>query len=145
MLSPDPVIIRCLPWKVLVMIRRPLGAPRTLGFFLQCNGDSELPTWYCHARASLTAVAQRPGSESLTKTIDHTFCAKENDWGFTSFIPWTELMDPKRGFILPPLADAEEEEEEDVTASHDNEKNKKKITSAAGNVRRCFFVLSKFK
>nr|VZI41838.1 unnamed protein product [Spirometra erinaceieuropaei] len=111
LLSPTPTIIRCLPWRILFLLRNnpnPIATPtgsgsnKSLGFFLQCNGDSNSPSWHCHARAKLTIVAQKPGVENLTKHIDHTFFFKENDWGFSCFINWSDLMDPSRGLVLPP-------------------------------------------
>ena len=30
----------------------------------------------------------------------HQFNARESDWGFTSFMPLSELYDPSRGFIM---------------------------------------------
>ncbi|VDL57122.1 unnamed protein product [Hymenolepis diminuta] len=93
-------IIRCLPWRVLVIFRICGEESRTVGFFLQCNAESESITWSCHARADLTIVSQKPGGESVTKIIDHIFSHKENDWGFSNFINWTDFTDPERGFVL---------------------------------------------
>lgn len=31
--------------------------------------------------------------------IQHLFYSKENDWGFSHFMGWNEVMDPERGFI----------------------------------------------
>ncbi|VEL28792.1 unnamed protein product [Protopolystoma xenopodis] len=116
-MSPTSLIVRCLPWRILCMLRitgshgisnqpvLPLGSQsvnnRVMGFFLQCNADSSSPSWHCHARARLTLVAQKVGCESLTKPIEHTFFFKENDWGFSCFLPWSEVTNPKRGFIIP--------------------------------------------
>ncbi|VDN96465.1 unnamed protein product [Rodentolepis nana] len=99
LVSPHAVIIRCLPWRVLVIFRVCDEESRTVGFFLQCNAESESINWSCHARADLTIVSQKPGFESVTKTIDHTFSHKENDWGFSNFISWTEFTDPERGLL----------------------------------------------
>nr|GFB26249.1 ubiquitin carboxyl-terminal hydrolase 12-like isoform X1 [Tanacetum cinerariifolium] len=30
----------------------------------------------------------------------HQFNARESDWGFTSFMPLSELYDPSRGYLL---------------------------------------------
>lgn len=30
----------------------------------------------------------------------HQFSARESDWGFTSFMPLSELYDPSRGYLL---------------------------------------------
>jgi len=39
---------------------------------------------------------------SLCKTADtqHQFNARESDWGFTSFMPLSELYDPSRGYLV---------------------------------------------
>nr|CDS27258.1 ubiquitin carboxyl terminal hydrolase 7 [Hymenolepis microstoma] len=99
LVSSNAAIIRCLPWRVLVIFRFCDEESRTVGFFLQCNAESESISWSCHARADLTIVSQKPGGESVTKTIDHTFSHKENDWGFSNFINWTDFTDPERGLV----------------------------------------------
>ncbi|PAA90249.1 hypothetical protein BOX15_Mlig023590g1, partial [Macrostomum lignano] len=103
----DPVWLRGLPWKILAMPRsvqppqqqQSGDKQRTLGFFLQCNGENTNQHWLCAARAELTLVAQREGCENFSKRIMHTFHAKENDWGFATFVTWAEFVNPERGFI----------------------------------------------
>lgn len=31
--------------------------------------------------------------------IQHLFYSKENDWGFSHFMTWQDVLDPDRGFI----------------------------------------------
>ena len=31
--------------------------------------------------------------------ITHVFFAKENDWGYSSFLSWADLTDPSKGYI----------------------------------------------
>ena len=109
-LSP-PIILRGLPWKILVMPRinnnnnnltGDLKTVKTMGFFLQCNAECDSPHWFCVARADLRIKAQRPNCDDLVKKILHTFCARENDWGFSSFLSWGELLSPDRGFVAAP-------------------------------------------
>ncbi|VDK33605.1 unnamed protein product [Taenia asiatica] len=133
--SPNATIIRCLPWRILLFLRGCQGS-RNIGFFLQCNAECDLPTWTCHARAKLTIVAQRPGAESLTKSIDHTFCLKENDWGFSSFISWSELLDPGRGLVLPPVADECEGEPLEPPITGEEEKG---VSLSRSLTRSCSF------
>ncbi|KAL5972070.1 Ubiquitin carboxyl-terminal hydrolase 7 [Taenia solium] len=133
--SPNATIIRCLPWRILLFLRGCQGS-RNIGFFLQCNAECDLPTWTCHARAKLTIVAQRPGAESLTKSIDHTFCLKENDWGFSSFISWSELLDPERGLVLPPVADECEGEPLEPPITGEEEKG---VSLSRSLTRSCSF------
>lgn len=87
-LSP-PVFVRNLPWRIMAMPRtnhsQERQATRSLGFFLQCNGDSDSTTWSCHATAELKLIPQKEGIEPLSRKIQHVFYGKENDWGFSHF------------------------------------------------------------
>lgn len=31
--------------------------------------------------------------------IQHLFYSKENDWGFSHFMAWNEVLDPEKGYI----------------------------------------------
>ena len=33
----------------------------------------------------------------FTRKIQHLFYAKENDWGFSQFMPWNSIVDPEEG------------------------------------------------
>lgn len=106
-LSP-PVHVRNLPWKIMAMPRtgqqpdrqgQNAGQTKSLGFFLQCNGESESTTWSCNAQADLRIIPQKEGCQPLSRKIQHVFYSKENDWGFSHFLSWSDLMDPERGFV----------------------------------------------
>ncbi|KAL1115934.1 hypothetical protein AAG570_005429, partial [Ranatra chinensis] len=98
-----PCIVRNLPWKIMVMPRssqtQDRQQTRSLGFFLQCNGESESTTWSCHATAELRLLAQKEDCLPFTRKIQHLFYSKENDWGFSHFMSWTEVLDPDKGYI----------------------------------------------
>ncbi|VDK46939.1 unnamed protein product [Cylicostephanus goldi] len=106
-----PVFVRGLPWKILAIPSKALpsrdaarvgtGARpnKALGFFLQCNGDSEAVAWNCVASASLKVLCQVDGFEDHSRRITHTFYPKENDWGYSQFLTCDHLMNPENGFI----------------------------------------------
>ncbi|KFD50779.1 hypothetical protein M513_08320 [Trichuris suis] len=94
----EPVYVRGLPWKIMAM-QRETNRCRALGFFLQCNADSDSPSWSCSASAVLKVKAQQEGVEDYSRQIAHIFYPKENDWGYTSFLSMEALLDPDRGFI----------------------------------------------
>ncbi|XP_046460028.1 ubiquitin carboxyl-terminal hydrolase 7-like isoform X2 [Daphnia pulex] len=101
-LSP-PCYIRNLPWKIMVMPRntspqQDRAPQKFLGFFLQCNGESESSSWSCNAVADLRLLSQKEGVEDFSRKIQHLFFSKENDWGFSHFMNWTEVLDPERGY-----------------------------------------------
>uniref|UniRef100_A0A146KS22 Ubiquitin carboxyl-terminal hydrolase 7 n=1 Tax=Lygus hesperus TaxID=30085 RepID=A0A146KS22_LYGHE len=100
----SPCIVRNLPWKIMVMPRTAPSQERqqttkSLGFFLQCNGESESTSWSCHASAELRLLSQREGGEPFCRKIQHLFYSKENDWGFSHFLGWNEVLDPEKGYI----------------------------------------------
>jgi ubiquitin carboxyl-terminal hydrolase 7 len=100
-LSPS-CMARNLPWKIMVMPRMNQHAERanqkTLGFFLQCNAESESSSWSCNAAAELRIINHKPDGEPFVRRIQHLFYSKENDWGFSHFISWNDLMDAERGY-----------------------------------------------
>ncbi|XP_050329287.1 ubiquitin carboxyl-terminal hydrolase 7 [Bactrocera neohumeralis] len=93
-LSP-PVYVRMLPWKIMVIPNE-----RALGFFLQCNGENESPTWSCNAIAELRLKCHKPDAPPFTRArIKHLFYSKENDYGYSNFITWSELQEPEKCYI----------------------------------------------
>lgn len=98
-----PTFVRNLPWKIMVMPRTNQGQDRqptkSLGFFLQCNGESESSTWSCNAVAELRIIAQKEGTENFSRKIQHLFYSKENDWGFSHFMAWNEVLDTEKGYV----------------------------------------------
>ncbi|XP_018335217.1 ubiquitin carboxyl-terminal hydrolase 7 isoform X2 [Agrilus planipennis] len=101
-LSP-PCYVRNLPWKIMIMPRSSHTQDRmtqkSLGFFLQCNGESESSSWSCYAVAELRLLSVKPGVDPFTRKIQHLFYSKENDWGFSHFMSWNDVLDPEKGFI----------------------------------------------
>lgn len=103
-LSP-PCYVRNLPWKIMVMQRtsnpsdRNQTETRSMGFFLQCNAESESSSWSCNAKAELRLLSYKSDQEPFVRQIKHLFYSKENDWGFSHFMSWNEILDPEKGYI----------------------------------------------
>ncbi|EMP41443.1 Ubiquitin carboxyl-terminal hydrolase 7 [Chelonia mydas] len=99
-LSP-PCFVRNLPWKIMVMPRLYPDRPhqKSVGFFLQCNAESDSTSWSCHAQAVLKIINYKDDEKSFSRRISHLFFHKENDWGFSNFMAWSEVTDPEKGFI----------------------------------------------
>ena len=96
---------RNLDWNILIMKKSNKTSSKrkkSLSFFLQCNGESDL-SWInincCYARAELILLPGKEGQKSFIRKIEHSFCEKEHDWGFTHFIDWEDLLDPDKGYV----------------------------------------------
>ncbi|KAL3104919.1 hypothetical protein niasHT_028451 [Heterodera trifolii] len=81
-------------WKIFAKI---INA-KYLCIYLLCVPPTNDGNWSCKCSATIRIVAQKNGTEDLTKKIDHVFNKEENDWGFKYFITFTELMKPSKGF-----------------------------------------------
>ncbi|KAJ6659719.1 hypothetical protein lerEdw1_018434 [Lerista edwardsae] len=98
-LSP-PCFVRNLPWKIMVMPRLYPDRPhqKSVGFFLQCNAESDSTSWSCHAQAVLKIINYKDDEKSFSRRISHLFFHKENDWGFSNFMSWSAVyMMPTEG------------------------------------------------
>uniref|UniRef100_A0A2I2ZHP7 Ubiquitin carboxyl-terminal hydrolase 7 n=1 Tax=Gorilla gorilla gorilla TaxID=9595 RepID=A0A2I2ZHP7_GORGO len=101
-LSP-PCFVRNLPWKIM----RP--HQKSVGFFLQSNAESDSTSRTCHAQAMLKIINYGDDEKSFSRRISHLFFHKENDWGFSNFMAWSEVTDPEKGFIEDDKADVPDE------------------------------------
>ncbi|KAL8029537.1 hypothetical protein ABFX02_14G230900 [Erythranthe guttata] len=86
-------------WRILIF---PKGNnAEFLSMYLDVADSASLPYgWTRYAHFSLTVVNQVHSKYSVRKETQHQFNARENDWGFTSFMPLGELYDPSRGYLV---------------------------------------------
>ncbi|KAG7010221.1 Ubiquitin carboxyl-terminal hydrolase 12, partial [Cucurbita argyrosperma subsp. argyrosperma] len=72
-----------------------------LSMYLDVADSASLPYgWSRCAQFSLGVVNQIHNKYSVRKDTQHQFNARESDWGFTSFMPLSELYDPTRGYLV---------------------------------------------
>lgn len=102
LLSP-PCYIRNLPWKIMAMPKFNEDGNqkelKSLGFFLQCNGESDSTSWSCIATAELRLLSTTPGKEPFARKIYHKFDRTENDWGYSHFMNIADIINPANGYI----------------------------------------------
>ncbi|KAI3734586.1 hypothetical protein L6452_14057 [Arctium lappa] len=86
-------------WRVLIF---PKGNNVDhLSMYLDVADSSTLPYgWSRYAQFSLAVINQIHNKFTMRKDTQHQFNARESDWGFTSFMPLSELYDPSRGYLL---------------------------------------------
>ncbi|TYK21699.1 ubiquitin carboxyl-terminal hydrolase 13-like isoform X2 [Cucumis melo var. makuwa] len=72
-----------------------------LSMYLDVADSASLPYgWSRYAQFSLGVINQIHNKYSVRKDTQHQFNARESDWGFTSFMPLSELYDPTRGYLV---------------------------------------------
>ncbi|XP_058105755.1 ubiquitin C-terminal hydrolase 12 isoform X1 [Magnolia sinica] len=86
-------------WRVLIF---PKGNNvDQLSMYLDVADSASLPYgWSRYAQFSLAVINQIHNKYSVRKDTQHQFNARESDWGFTSFMPLSELYDPSRGYLV---------------------------------------------
>lgn len=52
-----------------------------------------------NASAELRVISQKEGVANVERKIQHLFYPKENDWGFSFFMSWDDIIDESKGFI----------------------------------------------
>ncbi|KAK9283434.1 hypothetical protein L1049_011676 [Liquidambar formosana] len=86
-------------WRVLIF---PKGNNVDhLSMYLDVADSATLPYgWSRYAQFSLAVINQIHNKFTVRKDTQHQFNARESDWGFTSFMPLSELYDPGRGYLV---------------------------------------------
>ncbi|MCP9266250.1 Ubiquitin carboxyl-terminal hydrolase 7 [Dirofilaria immitis] len=89
--------------RIMVMPRQHVvqkkGTQKCLGFFLQCCPDAYSDSWSCQAAAELRLISQKQGVPHFTRKTNHVYTAKENDWGYSCFMTWADILDESQGYI----------------------------------------------
>lgn len=63
-------------------------------------GEISLPfNWQRSAHFGIRLTSIVPGHD-IYRDAQHTFYARESDWGFTQFCSFTDLMDPAKGYLV---------------------------------------------
>ncbi|KAF7143600.1 hypothetical protein RHSIM_Rhsim05G0178300 [Rhododendron simsii] len=86
-------------WRVLIF---PKGNNvEHLSMYLDVADSATLPYgWSRYAQFSLAVINHHTPKFTVRKDTQHQFNARESDWGFTSFMPLSELYDPTRGYLV---------------------------------------------
>ncbi|XP_030457818.1 MATH domain and coiled-coil domain-containing protein At3g58250-like [Syzygium oleosum] len=85
-------------WRIVVY---PKGnATSHLSLYLDVPDSGTLPNgWTRNAKFSLSVIDQINDVRSIRMETQHDFTARVRDWGFTSFIPLTELHNHTGGYL----------------------------------------------
>ncbi|XP_074565109.1 ubiquitin C-terminal hydrolase 13-like [Curcuma longa] len=95
----DIFIVGGYQWRVLIFPRG--NNVEYLSMYLDVADSANLPyDWSRYAKFGLSVINQIHNKYSIRKDTHHQFNERESDWGFTSFMPLTEVYDPSRGFLL---------------------------------------------
>lgn len=56
-------------------------------------------SWSCSAAAELRLISQKQGITTFSRKTNHNYTSKENDWGYSCFMTWADILDEQQGYI----------------------------------------------
>ena len=79
-----------------------------LSVYLDVADSERLPPgWTRYANFELEVKNRADPQNHFAKDANHTFCAKESDWGFTQFFALGDLTKPGSGYLEGDLLEIE--------------------------------------
>ncbi|CAN6703488.1 unnamed protein product [Malus baccata var. baccata] len=99
----DSFAVGDFKWQIVVYPKGSSGNPgkHDLSIYLNVADATTLSSgWSRYAQFTLTVVNQLDSDKSITFETKHVFSASKSDWGFTSFMPLSELSDCTKGFLV---------------------------------------------
>ncbi|XVE61338.1 hypothetical protein DITRI_Ditri06bG0031400 [Diplodiscus trichospermus] len=98
-LYSDIFVVGGYKWRILIF---PKGNNVDhLSMYLDVADSATLPYgWSRYAQFSLAVVNQIHHKYLIRKETQHQFNARESDWGFTPFMPLSDLYDLSRGYLV---------------------------------------------
>uniref|UniRef100_A0A7E4UL06 BTB domain-containing protein n=1 Tax=Panagrellus redivivus TaxID=6233 RepID=A0A7E4UL06_PANRE len=90
-----------LPWRLAAKTEtsKRTNGIRFFSIYIDCNPESESTLWSCEAVVEFALIAQRPCGSDFTRTFTNTFSYNSNNWGFPSFIEFSDITNADKGFI----------------------------------------------
>uniref|UniRef100_A0AC35TG13 MATH domain-containing protein n=1 Tax=Rhabditophanes sp. KR3021 TaxID=114890 RepID=A0AC35TG13_9BILA len=88
-------------WRMMIMPRTCTNNSRkekNLGFFVQCFVQSYSDDWKCSAMAEMRILPNNQNAKIFSRKTNHTYSAKESDWGYSSFYPWADILSNNGGY-----------------------------------------------
>jgi hypothetical protein len=90
-----------LPWRLAAKTEQTKRTSNVKFFsvYIDCNPESESTLWSCEAIVEFRLISQKPDGADFTRQFTNKFSYNSNNWGFPSFMEWTEITNPDRGFV----------------------------------------------
>ncbi|CAD6197015.1 unnamed protein product [Caenorhabditis auriculariae] len=99
----DSKIIEGVSWRIMVMPKQHMvqkKSQKCMGFFLQCTPQKAYSDlWSVHAVADMRMLSYKSSVPHFARRTTHTYTAKENDWGYSCFMTWADVIDENQGYI----------------------------------------------
>uniref|UniRef100_A0A914XR04 BTB domain-containing protein n=1 Tax=Plectus sambesii TaxID=2011161 RepID=A0A914XR04_9BILA len=94
--------IASLPWRLAAKTEcsKRTNNIKFFSVYIDCNPESESTLWSCEALVEFRLIGQKSAeSAPFSRQFTNKFNYNSNNWGFPSFMEWSDILNPEKGFI----------------------------------------------
>ncbi|VDN28999.1 unnamed protein product [Gongylonema pulchrum] len=90
-----------LPWRLAAKTEctKRTSNVKFFSVYIDCNPDSESTLWSCDAVVEFRLISQKPDVADFCRQFTNKFNYNSNNWGFPSFMEWSEILNVDKGYI----------------------------------------------
>ncbi|VDM48949.1 unnamed protein product [Toxocara canis] len=90
-----------LPWRLAAKTEctKRTSNVKFFSVYIDCNPESESTLWSCDAIVEFRLISQKPDTPNFSRQFTNKFNYNSNNWGFPSFMEWSEILNADKGFI----------------------------------------------
>ncbi|KAK6105084.1 BTB/POZ domain containing protein [Brugia malayi] len=90
-----------LPWRLAAKTEctKRTSNVKFFSVYIDCNPESESTLWSCDAIVEFRLISQKADTPNFSRQFTNKFNYNSNNWGFPSFMEWSEILNVDKGFI----------------------------------------------
>lgn len=90
-----------LPWRLAAKTEctKRTSNVKFFSVYIDCNPESESTLWSCDAVVEFRLISQKADTPNFSRQFTNKFNYNSNNWGFPSFMEWSEILNADKGFI----------------------------------------------
>lgn len=90
-----------LPWRLAAKTEctKRTSHVKYFSVYIDCNPESESTLWSCDAVVEFRLISLKDGVPDFSRHFTNKFNYNSNNWGFPSFMEWTDILNPEKGYI----------------------------------------------
>lgn len=94
-------MIANLPWRLAAKTEctKRTSNVKFFSVYIDCNPESESTLWSCDAVVEFRLISQKADVPNFSRQFANKFNYNSNNWGFPSFMEWSEILNVDRGYI----------------------------------------------
>lgn len=90
-----------LPWRLAAKTEctKRTNNVKFFSVYIDCNPESESTLWSCDAVVEFRLISQKIDVPNFSRQFTNKFNYNSNNWGFPSFMEWSDILNADKGYI----------------------------------------------